>query len=452
MVKSSKVSFIKYVNSSIRITIHVGETFWSDLNRCDVFKHASAMAYVTLLSLVPSLAATLTIVSLFQPILGANSDVISHLKVLILDNLAAGSGDKVVSYLDHFLSNLSLGKIGATGFAGVSISLILLLRQIEIALNRIWLVTQTRNAFSRFIYFTAFLMISSLIIGIGIGAFAGGDFASLNPFKVEDMHRSAVSLLAPKIATLSFFVALYKVVPNRNVSFLHAIAGAIPATIALSIASKFYGTFTASFTNYTAIYGALAAIPVFLLWLYVVWTITLVGGVIAWRAEQGLDLNHFKQDALTANSSTERHRNLSIEHWLPIVCLIAIYHRYLSDDSRGISGKELVNQLHLPDSWIREALRYLRDKNRIVVIWDSVSQVNDDDLAKTFFPASPPEAVSVEHLKELLQSPFHMWLDRWGPTCDFDAKLLLSTLADPNRSESITISDLLKKVSRPASS
>ena len=116
------------------------------------------MAYVTLFSLVPSLAAVFTLLGLFLPILGEHSNLMDMARQFLFKNLATGSGTSVIEYLDRYIAGLNLKRIGMSAFAGLIVTLIILLRQIEEALNRIWMVHKARTMMTRFIYFWLFLV------------------------------------------------------------------------------------------------------------------------------------------------------------------------------------------------------------------------------------------------------------------------------------------------------
>ncbi len=417
-----------------------------DTERCDIFKHASAMAYVSLLSLIPSLAAVFTLVSLFLPIFGGQGELLLQVRSFILSNLAAGSGDKVLEYLDSFLANLDIAKIGATGFAGVTVSLVLLLRQVENALNRIWQVQVARNMFTRFIYFSAFLMLSTLFAGIAIGVLSGGSLAALNPFAADAAPRSFLARITPHLAVLAGFIALYKVVPNRFVAFRHAIVGAIPAAFFLTQASRFYGHFTASFTNYQAVYGALAAVPVFLLWLYVMWVIILLGAVFAWRAEQGFSFEKSISELQETWTPSERYRANLIQSWMPIICLTAIFQRFMKGDGMGVQGHELSARLHLAAPWVADALEFLRERRHVVAVLGSNDGLGEHTLDRTYFPAFPPESVSLDGLTKSLEQGFQEWATQWQPDWDPSLRDVITMFTVPNQRSAMTMAELLAKL------
>ena len=153
-----------------------------DLIRTDVLKQASVMAYVTLVSLVPSLVAVFAVIALFSPMLGDDSTLVDQLRGFVLSNLTPSSAETVVGYLERMLSRLDVASLGWSAFASVMVSLILLLRQIEEALNQIFLVRASRNPFTRFMYFWTFLSLGALVLGFSVGAASGFDLqAFLEP-------------------------------------------------------------------------------------------------------------------------------------------------------------------------------------------------------------------------------------------------------------------------------
>jgi membrane protein len=220
-----------------------------------------------------------------------------------------------------------------------------------------------------------------------------------------------MQVIAPKVATIAFFVMLYKVVPNTYVPFKHALIGAIPAAILFIAASNSYGGFTSRFTNYQAVYGALAAIPLFLLWLYVLWLITLFGAVIAWRAQQGFT---FKEEVGEEAKATplEKYRNHQLQSLTPLLTLTLIYKNFSSANGEGFSAQQICNETHLPTSWILESLEVLESKKYIVRASNSNSDIDDSMLA-SYFPTVPPAKLNLQSFAKELSAASYDWLSDW---------------------------------------
>jgi len=431
--------------------IEVAKILNNDMTRCDLFKHASAMAYVTLFSLIPSLAAVFALISLFKPFLGEEGSLYTMAKDFILQNLAAGSGEQVIQYIESFIMNLNLTKIGITGFAGTIVTLVLLLRQIEIALNQIWLVKKERNIFTRFIYFWTFLTFGTFVIGIAIGVISGFNFESLNPFDKSvnvSVGHGVRTFFTTFLSSMVFFSFVYKIVPNTVVSFKDAFFGALPATILFTIASKFFGLYTNSFTNYAAVYGALAAVPVFLLWLYVLWLITLLGALLAWRSQQGFTL-HNKMDKSADKSVRVRYRNNKIQAALPYLTLLLIYQRFASAKGNGIQGCEIVDALRFPVSWVSDALDILLEHKLVIAGSDSQTDISNDAAQNFYFPTTPAETLTLETVFARLGADVFAWLEEWKTDWPNDVKEILRTLwqAQADAMPDITMAKALQKFS-----
>jgi len=409
----------------VKYALQVYKTLINDMVRCDLFRHASAMAYVTLLSIIPSLAATFALISIFTPLLGEQGNLLDRIKEYILQHLAAGSGDQVVGYIEALIGRLDVTRIGLTGFAGITVSLILLLRQIEIALNKIWLVQRARNPFTRFVYFWTFITLGTFIIGITFGVTSGFSIQGFLPIGDDfvAIDRGLIAELAPALATFAFFVVLYKVVPNTYVTTRHAALGAFPAAILFLQASRFYGTFTTHFTGYEAIYGALAAIPLFLMWLYILWIITLLGAVLSWRAQQGFQFEELDPE-VKGSTPEERLRNHQVQGIIPILALLAIYHRYNDGNGRGISGEEIAKQLNLPDGWVSEGLEtILSFKYAVPVMSNNEKEmVFGDLLSMRYYPAIPAHQLNLKEIAARFSTPCMDWLKDWQHHSPLDLK------------------------------
>jgi membrane protein len=424
--------------------IHIGVTLNHDMQRCDLFKHASAMAYVTLFSLIPSLAATFGLISLFKPFLGKDSELLNTAKNYILRNLATGTGEQLITYLESFLSNLDMTKIGLTGFAGLLFTLIMLLRQVEFALNRIWLVQKPRHVVIRFVYFWTFLTLGTLVVGLCIGVLSGFSIHRLNPFTHVDLSfgQKIITFLTPWFSTFLFFALLYKTVPNTVVGTRYAMYGAMIASFLLNIATAGYGLLAPAFTNYRAVYGALAALPMFLMWLYILWLITLFGALLAWRFEQSFQVNDDTDNQSIYLSETERCRNHRLQAMMPLIVLMSIHHKYRLADGLGIDSHELSHQLALPLPWIQEALGVLKEKKLIVSFVEDRSE--SGQLYK-FFPATPGDKAKTSDVVATLQIETHRWIDEWISHFPKDLRALIKLqLQSPIASDDRTLVQMIE--------
>lgn len=427
-------------SSWVKKPIFFFRLLFKDIFEYDLLKQASGMAYVTLLSIVPSLAAVFYIISLFEPISGSKANVVETIKQWVLDNLAAGSGEQVIEYINQFLNHLNSTQIGLSSFAGLFVSLMLMLGQIENVFNRIWYVRTSRNIFTRFAYFWVFLTLGAFLISFVIG-FAT-DFQETTQTNFMQPSESFIgSFLMTWAAEFAFLLLLYKVGPNCSVGLRYAIVGALLSSIALALMGKLYGTYAKDLSNYKNIYGALAALPLFLMWLYIAWLIILFGGVLTRRASEGLS-QAFDEERLRQVGAEERITSFRFRSLLPLICLVMIFKKFRSESGGGLSADEIANQLNSPKAWVNLALNQLSDLSYISLV--NVGDSDQTDRRDDFYQPALSEAhLSVTRLKNDLLAPMDVCLKDCGLQLQESLSQIIQRLTSPSDGNQKTLSDYL---------
>lgn len=353
------------------------------------------MAYVTLLSIIPSLAAILSIVAAFQPFISGDFNLLEKFREFLFENLATGSGQQAIRILDNLISNLNFTRIGVSSFIGLLVSLILLLRQIEKSLNKIWLVTKERNIFVRFIYFWTFLTLGTFFISLALGYLSSiGITSALNLDGAKTIFSMFIEKLYSYLSGYVIFLFLFKYVPNTYVPFKNASIGAIISTVLLDFSGDLFTSYVTDFSSHQIVYGALAALPLFLTWLYISWLIILFGSLISWRSYQGFKDSENDHLLLTPKDQSDRLLSHHIQALTPLLCLLEIYRSFWKNSEKITSMKELEENLDIPSSWLSESLDLLDEKNLIRTI---KSHENFDAL----IPARPLEKISLNELYQL---------------------------------------------------
>jgi membrane protein len=241
-------------------------------DRC--FESAGALAYATLFALVPLAAVVFGVVSMF-PLYESWSDTLSR---FVFANFVPRAAETVAEFLETSASN-------ARGLPGVGaitllVTALLTLASIEDTFNRIWRVTTPRRALSRvLIYWSALtllplltvasLVVSSYIASLPLLAGAG-----------ESREAGALLRMLPIALELSAFTLAYRFIPNRTVALRHALCGGVLATLLFEAAKAGFAMYLGR-ANYQQLYGAVAVIPIFLLWIYVSWVVMLLGASLA---------------------------------------------------------------------------------------------------------------------------------------------------------------------------
>lgn len=234
---------------------------------------ASSLTYTSLLGLVPLLAMLLAVLSAFPGFEDMREDV----KAAVLSPLLPDAGGEVRRQIDQFLANTR--QLGVVGLIGLMVTSLLLLNTIETAFNRIWRVEENRPLLLRVVAFWAILTLTPVLIGTSLTL-----SARLVAFADEAGLAAELAALGGLIAFLlqaSAFTLLFVAIPARRVRVGHALAGGIVSALLFDVLKWAFGAYLASAGTYQVIYGALATIPIFLLWLYLSWMVILVGAQIA---------------------------------------------------------------------------------------------------------------------------------------------------------------------------
>jgi membrane protein len=250
-----------------RLARHVWTHFQED--RC--LAEAASLSYTSLLSLVPLLAVVFGIVAAF-PVF---EEWAGRLQAVILDNFMPAAGEQIVPYLNSFLDSVS--KLTLVGIVGLIATAILLLNRIESAFNRIWRVDQGRTLVNRLTMYWAVLTLAPIMLAAAVAISAQNVFGFLTTAGETPpvVYRTGVFLM-----TWMAFATVFLLVPNRSVKVKHALAGAFLSAVLFEFAKAAFVAYAAN-TNYTVIYGAIALVPIFLFWLYLVWTVILFGASLA---------------------------------------------------------------------------------------------------------------------------------------------------------------------------
>lgn len=235
------------------------------------FERAGSLAYTTLLSLVPLMTVVFAILSAF-PIADKVSDIVQS---FIFDNFMPSSGEVVHQYLLEFSSKAS--RLSGVGFLVLLVVAVMLMATIDKTFNAIWNVKRKRRALNKFLVYWAVLSMGPVLVGASV--LATSYLVSL-PLVSEATTSSLGRTLLGWVPTLTSGVAftlLYWLVPNRPVKFWHAVLGGAFAAVLFEFTKQGFAWYLTTFPTYEAIYGALAAIPIFLVWIYVSWLVVLLG-------------------------------------------------------------------------------------------------------------------------------------------------------------------------------
>lgn len=239
---------------------------------------ASALAFTSLLAIVPLLMIALTIWSFF-PVFQDFSQPVQN---FIFKNFVPATGKIVQNYLQQFATQIS--SLSALSVVFLFVTAILLMITIEQSLNKIWRVHADRRGIPAFLLFWAILSLAPVFIGLSL--VASSVVFSLPYFLNHPVPSFFLSAL-PGLLSLIGFTFLYIVVPNCPVKFSHGLTGALVATLLFETAKIAFAWYISHYNSYQLLYGAFASIPIFFVWVYWVWMITLIGAEVSYAMSVG---------------------------------------------------------------------------------------------------------------------------------------------------------------------
>lgn len=249
----------------------VAQRFEQD--RCQ--RVAGALSFTTVLAIVPLTAVILAVLSLAPGF----SAWLSVFQDFIYSNFVPAAGEVVQKNLTQLASKA--GRLTTFGLLFLAVTAIMLLATIEQALNDIWRVAKSRKLLHRILTYWALLTLGPILIA-GSLALTSKLFSLLFLGRAEaTILHNVLNILLPLVFEFGAVVLLYTVVPNVPVLWRNALAGGLFAALLLEAAKYLFAAAMKYFTAYQVIYGAIAALPIFLVWVYISWVIILLGAIVA---------------------------------------------------------------------------------------------------------------------------------------------------------------------------
>ncbi|NVN98155.1 MAG: YihY family inner membrane protein [Geobacteraceae bacterium] len=344
------------------------------------FLRSSSLAFTSLLALVPFLAIIFSILKG----LGVQNQVAPAL----LEQLSAGSQD-VAARIIRYIDNTNMTSLGGFGLAGLLVTVVMLLDSVEESFNQIWIVKETRPLGKK-IGGQLILLISMpalIFAALSLTTFLEGQAAfnwfltsaSLGEILPDILH------FLPYLMVCIALTFLYKIVPNTVVSSGSALIGAFLAGTLWQLAQRFYVHFQFGVARNNAIYGTMAALPTFMIWIYVSWLIVLLGVEIV-HAHQ--NIRTIRRE-LKVGPVSQRVRELLSLAILQDISTLS------GSRVKGWTGEHLGDAFDLPEKILKELLSSLMLQGFII---------STDDAPPVYALAKEPEEIMVSEVLSALQN------------------------------------------------
>lgn len=237
-------------------------------------KSAAALTYMTLFAIVPLMTVVYAVFSMIP----AFDGVAAQLQQMLFSHLVPETGQELQSYLAEFSSQAR--SLTGAGVGMLVVTAYLMLTNIEKTFNDIWGVSRARKGVSSFLLYWAVLTIGPLLLGTGIGI--NTYLLSLKLFFKEHDALGVSPLLfqvLPFVFMALMFTLLFAAVPNCRVPLRYALIGGAITALFFELLKDLFSTLVAS-SSFQLVYGAFAAVPLFLLWVHLVWVVILGGAVL----------------------------------------------------------------------------------------------------------------------------------------------------------------------------
>lgn len=235
-------------------------------------KNAAALTYTTLFAVVPVMTVSYAMLAAIPSF----SEAGSQIENFIFQNFVPSTGVAVQQYLSDFSNQAR--QLTGIGVAVLLVTAFLMITNIEKSFNAIWRIRQPRRGVSSFLLYWAVLSLGPLLLGAG---FVVSTYLTSMAFMGnESGYASAGRWMlgwVPLLLSMAAFTLLFVAVPNTRVPLRHGLIGGVLVALLFEGAKACFALYVALFPGYQLIYGAFAAFPLFLLWIYISWLIILAG-------------------------------------------------------------------------------------------------------------------------------------------------------------------------------
>lgn len=345
--------------------------------------HAASLTYTTLLSLVPILAFALA----FLKSLG----MYNLLEPLLLSLFSTVSED-TVHILLNYASNIEVRTLGGIGLATLVLTTMLQVGNVERSLNEIWGIRTERPLLRKIADYASVLVLGPVALLLATGINTRLHSPTLLPdWLGVRLIGDAVTLFSTGLATVLPYVALwlvfaffYAFLPNTRVRAIPALIGGVVGGTLWQIAQWVYIAFQVGLANAHAIYGALAQLPVLMLWIYVSWVTTLIGAEVAYACQHVT--TYFPARLVQCAS-------FYIREWLAHALYFALVRAFVKG-SGAWSAVAFAQQHHIPWLLLDNTLEPLREAGLLV---ETATKPDH------YVPGRDPATITPWHILQALQ-------------------------------------------------
>lgn len=368
--KSAKVNFVKTVSLSVR----------SFLNS-DLQMRAGYLTYQTILAIVPVLALLFAI--------GRGFGFQNLLEIQLFESFPGQHEalEKAFSFVDSYLAQSSEGVFVGVGLLFLLWTLISLISNVETSFNSIWGVKQGRSWWRKLTDYTAILLVLPvlMICSSGITVFMSTTLENLLPFGFLSPVIKLLLDLGSLVLLWLFFAGSYMLIPNTKVKFKNAFIAGMMAGTAYAILQWLFVSGQMYVTRYNAIYGSFAFLPLLLIWLQLVWVITLSGGVLCFSSQNIFEFSFSNE----VGKISENYK------WKLTLAVMTIAVERFQSENPPLTPHQMAVEYGLPITLVNEVAHKLEDTGLIQKV---VVGKSEDEYA--IAPSIDPSKITIGEVME----------------------------------------------------
>ena len=350
-----------------------------------VLQKAAALTYSTLLAIVPIMAVVFAIARGF----GYSRFIEVWFRQAFESQPQAA--EVIIGFVNSYLVHTKSGVFLGIGLLFMLYTVLMLVSNVEDAFNEIWQVTKPRSIFRTFTDYLAVFFVFPIFIVVtsGISIFVATIANSMPDFQLLGSTLRFLIDLSPYVLMSAMFIALYVFMPNTHVKISCALIPGILAGIAMQGLQIFYIHSQLFLSSYNAIYGSFAALPLFMLWVQISWTICLFGAELCYTNQ---NLDYYDYDANTREIS-HRYRLMLAALLMSHIC------KRFANGQKALSALELRQVTNIPIRFVNDLLFDLLNARLIV-------ELTSDEKGETsrFMPAEDISRMTVGLMIDRLES------------------------------------------------
>ncbi len=350
-----------------------------------VTSQAAALTYNTLLAIVPILAVVFAIARGF----GYNK----YIEVWFRDAFSSQpqAAEIIIGFVNSYLVHTKSGIFLGVGLLVMLYTVLMLVSNVEQTFNEIWQVKKQRSLFRTFTDYLAmiFLVPILIVLSSGLSIYMATLADNISETLVIGTAMHYFIQLFPYVLMSLLFILLYVFMPNTHVRLRSCIVPGILAGVAMEVVQLLYIHSQIWMSSYNAIYGSFAALPLFMLWLQISWTICLFGAELCYTNQ---NLDYYDYDARTSDIS-HRYRILLCALLMSHIC------KQFHLGKKPYTAHELCQKTHIP-------IRIVNDLLYVMVEADLLAELSPDEKGATsrFLPAQTIESLSMGTLIDRLEA------------------------------------------------